>query len=103
MAKQNTVQSMLKMAGDFVTQQKGKWEHKDWEKFLDRAQRAGFDLSDEVKKSLGHILEASKQFYSAVSVVPDKKTRAAKSRPNLKPKAAKSKAKSRARKPKASQ
>ncbi|MDZ4860996.1 MAG: hypothetical protein SGI88_18640 [Candidatus Hydrogenedentes bacterium] len=96
MTKQNPVQHMLKMAGDFVTQQKGKWEHKDWEKFLERAQRAGLDLSDEMKKSLGHMLEASKQFYTVVSNVPDKKKAAAKKS------SAKSKAKTKTKaKPKA--
>ena len=88
----NPVKSLLAMAGDFVTRQKGRWEHKDWEAFLDQVQKAGVVVTDELKKSLGHVLEASKQFYSGVSTVPDKKpARTAKPRAKAKPK---SKAKS---------
>lgn len=99
MAKKNPLQNLLDMAGNFVTEQKGKWEHKDWEAFVEQVQRAGVDLSDEMKKSLGNLLEASKQFYARVSHVPDKAA-AKKSRPrSAKPKA-KSKSKAKA-KPKA--
>ena len=91
-SKKNPVKNLLGMAGDFVTQQKGKWEHKDWEAFLEQVQKAGVDLTDELKKSLGHVLEASKQFYSGVSRIPDKKQPASKAKPRAKAKA-KSKAK----------
>lgn len=90
----NPVDEMLGMAGDFVVKQKGKWEHKDWEAFLDKVQKAGVNLSDELKKSLGHILEATKRFYSEVSSVPNKKAPAKKkSKPRAKAKP-KSKSKS---------
>ena len=92
----NSVQNLLDMAGDFVVKQKGKWEHKDWEAFLDKVQTAGVGLTDDLKKSLGHILEATKRFYSEVSVIPEKKP-AAKAKPRTK---AKTKAKAKT-KPKA--
>jgi hypothetical protein len=94
----NPVQDLLDMAGDFVVKQKGRWEHKDWEGFVDNVQSAGVDLSDELKKSLGHILEATKRFYSDISKVPDKKPKSSpkpKAKAKSKPKA-KAKAKSKA-------
>ncbi|NUM53113.1 MAG: hypothetical protein HUU46_05665 [Candidatus Hydrogenedentes bacterium] len=92
----NPVQEMLGMAGDFVVKQKGKWEHKDWEAFVEKVQKAGVDLSDELKKSLGHILEATKRFYGDVSSIPDKKP-AKKAKPSAKAKSkSKAKAKSKA-------
>ncbi|GMU92390.1 MAG: hypothetical protein AMXMBFR4_14480 [Candidatus Hydrogenedentota bacterium] len=84
--KKNPVQNLLDMAGDFVTEQKGKWEHKDWEAFLGQVQKAGVTLTDEVKRNLGNILEASKHFYNSISTVPNKKP-ARKPRPKAKSKA----------------
>ena len=91
----NPVQNLLDMVGDFVTKQKGKWEHKDWEALVEQVQKGGVVLTDEYKKSLGHMLEATKQFYSRLSV-PNKKKAASKpkARSKAKPKAkAKAKAK----------
>ncbi len=91
----NPVQNLLDMVGDFVTKQKGKWEHKDWEALVEQVQKGGVVLTDEYKKSLGHMLEATKQFYSGLSV-PNKKKAASKpkARSKAKPKAkAKAKAK----------
>jgi hypothetical protein len=96
MAKSDiTLKQLLDMTGKFVEQQRGKWEHKDWEAFLDKMSKAGIDLTDEVKRNLGNILEASKHFYSSVSTVPDKKK--AKAKAASKPKA-KAKSKPRAKK-----
>lgn len=90
----NPMQHFLNMAGDFVAEQKGKWEHKDWEAFLEQVQKAGWELSDELKKNLGNILEATKQFYIGVSKIPNKKP-VGKSKPRAKAKS-KSKAKAKA-------
>ena len=90
------MQQLLDMAGAFVTKQKGKWDHKDWESFLDQVSKAGVDLTDEVKRNLGNILEASKHFYAKVTDVPDKKVAKPKAKPKAKAKA-KSKAKSKAK------
>jgi len=92
----NPVQNLLDTVGEFVNKQKGKWEHKDWEALVDQVQKGGVVLTDEYKKSLGHMLEATKQFYGSLSV-PDKKKAAPKprARAKAKPKAkAKAKAKS---------
>ncbi len=92
----NPVQNLLDTVGEFVNKQKGKWEHKDWESLVDQVQKGGVVLTDEYKKSLGHMLEATKQFYGSLSV-PDKKKAAPKpkARAKAKPKAkAKAKAKS---------
>jgi non-homologous end joining protein Ku len=96
-SSKSSLQELLDMAGRFVEQQRGRWEHKDWEKFLDQVNKAGVELTDEVKRNLGNVLEASKHFYSKVSVVPDKKKPRAKSKPKSKTKSkAKAKAKSKA-------
>ena len=91
----NPVQNLLDMVGDFVTKQKGKWEHKDWEALVEQVQKGGVVLTDEYKKSLGHMLEATKQFYSGLSVQNKKKAASKpKARSKAKPKAkAKAKAK----------
>lgn len=95
--KGSGLQQLLDMAGKFVEEQRGKWEHKDWEAFLDQVNKAGVELTDEVKRNLGNVLEASKHFYSKVSVVPDKKKAKAKSKPKAKAKSkAKAKTKSKA-------
>lgn len=96
--KNNGLQELLNMAGRFVEEQRGKWEHKDWEGFLDQVNKAGVELTDEVKRNLGNVLEASKHFYSKVSVVPDKKKAKAKAKTKSKPKAkAKTKSKAKAK------
>lgn len=91
------LRDLLDMTGKFVEQQRGKWEHKDWEAFLDKVSKAGIELTDEVKRNLGNILEASKHFYSKVSSVPEKKKAKAKSKSKAKPKA-KTKSKARPKK-----
>lgn len=84
--KEITLKQLLDMTGKFVEQQRGKWEHKDWEAFLEKMSKAGVDLTDEVKRNLGNILEASKHFYSTVSSVPDKAKPKSKSKPKAKAK-----------------
>jgi hypothetical protein len=77
--KKNPLQQILDEAGNFVTKQRGKWEHKDWEAFLEKAKRAGGDWGEELRKNLGNILEASKNLYNSLTDVPDKKKAAKKS------------------------
>ncbi|HOZ46533.1 MAG TPA: hypothetical protein PLO37_06125 [Candidatus Hydrogenedentes bacterium] len=63
MAAKNTIEGLLALAGKFVTDQNGAWEHEDWEHFLEEVAKLGFDLTDENKRNLGNILEACKFFY----------------------------------------
>jgi hypothetical protein len=54
---------LLEIASEFVEQQQGRWEHLDWEGFLDRLSRDGFHLSQEVEPPIGSILEIFKAYY----------------------------------------
>lgn len=80
----NALQSVLEMAGTFVTSQKGSWEHGDWETLLAKMESQGVQVTDETKRNLGNILEASKYFYTLPVAKPAKKRAAAK-KPAAKP------------------
>ena len=54
---------LLEIASVFVEEQNGWWEHPDWEGFLERLSRDGFQLSREVEPPIGSILEIFKDYY----------------------------------------
>ena len=54
---------LLEIASVFVEEQNGWWEHPDWEGFLERLNRDGFQLSKEVEPPIGSILEIFKDYY----------------------------------------
>ena len=54
---------LLEVASEFVEEQQGRWEHPDWEGFLERLSRDGFRLSKEVEPPIGNILEIFKNYY----------------------------------------
>jgi hypothetical protein len=54
---------LLEVASVFVEEQNGWWEHPDWESFLERLDRNGFQLSEEVEPPIGSILEIFKDYY----------------------------------------
>jgi len=56
---------LLEIASEFVEKQKGWWEHPDWEGFLARLSKDGFNLSTEVEPPIGNILEIFKEYYHA--------------------------------------
>ena len=60
-----SLDEFVKLAGDFVTKQKGRWDHKAWLDFLASLQKQGLDYSDDVQKYVGQVLEAMKRFYQA--------------------------------------
>ncbi|HPO14448.1 MAG TPA: hypothetical protein PLI09_13480 [Candidatus Hydrogenedentes bacterium] len=63
MAKKHSLQELLDLAGKFVADQKGQWDHDAWEGLLVKAEALGLELADENKRNLGNILEAAKYFY----------------------------------------
>ena len=77
-AAKNMLEKLLDLAGEFVTEQKGAWEHDDWEAFLAKATKTGVEMDDESKRNLGNILEASKYFYQMMppAPAPQQKTKA---------------------------
>jgi hypothetical protein len=64
-----TFDDLVKLAGEFVTSRKGIWDHSAWLDFVSHAQKAGFDLSEEMQSNLGELLEATKRFYEASASV----------------------------------
>ena len=56
-------EELTKLATDFVTTQKGLWDHTDWNDFVSNVKAKGFDVSEEMQSSLGDLLEAIKRFY----------------------------------------
>lgn len=96
MATQHPLYDVLAKCGDFVVKNKGEWDHDAWEAFVADAVKLGVSDTDEDKRSLGNILEASKAFYASLSCscekAPAKKAAAkpkakAKAKPKAKAKA----------------
>ncbi len=54
---------LLETASEFVEEQNGWWEHPDWEGFLERLGKDGFQLSKEAEPPIGSILEIFKDYY----------------------------------------
>jgi hypothetical protein len=54
---------LLEIASEFVEEQQGRWEHPEWEGFLDRLGKDGFRLSEEAQPRIGNILEIFKEYY----------------------------------------
>ena len=57
----------------FVIKHKGVWTHDDWEVFLEKAEKLGLEMSDEVKRNLGNCLESCKFFYHMEPPAPAKR------------------------------
>ncbi len=72
-AAKHTLEKLLELAGQFVSKQKGNWEHEDWEALLVKAGALGMPMDDECKRNLGNILEAGKYFYATMPQAPAKK------------------------------
>jgi len=89
MAAKTTLEKLLDLAGKFVIEQKGEWQHDDWERLLAKTSSLGMEFSDENKRNLGNILESCKYFYACGAGTPS----AAKKAPAKKKAAAKPKAK----------
>ena len=64
-------EELTRLASDFVTSQKGMWDHKDWIDFLSHVQQQGIEVSDEMHAKLGELLEAMKEYHAAVSSTED--------------------------------
>ncbi len=63
--KSGTLEELTKLATDFVTMQKGMWDHAAWTDFVSNLKTKGFDLSGDMQSHLGELLEAMKRFYAA--------------------------------------
>ena len=57
---------LVKLSSDFVTKQKGVWDHSAWLDFMSNVQKKGFNTSD-MESKLGEAIEAMKRFYIATA------------------------------------
>ncbi len=64
-------EELTKLASDFVTSQRGTWDHKAWMDFLSRVQQKGVEISEDMQSKLGDLLEAMKEYHTAVSSTDD--------------------------------
>ena len=62
---------LMNLAGKFVDSQKGGWDHAAWLDFLSEVQKKTVELSDEMRDSLGLVLESMKKFYNATAETRD--------------------------------
>ncbi len=60
-------ESLIDLAGKFVEQRKGVWDHEAWLNFLSDVTKNGFELTKEMTDYLGSVLESMKQFYQATA------------------------------------
>ena len=65
------LEELTRLASDFLTAQKGTWDHKAWMDFLSQVKQKGFALSEKRQAKLGELLEAMKQYREAVSATED--------------------------------
>jgi len=90
MAKKSTMQAVLDQAAKFVTRQEGVWGHQEWEALVGELADLGLEMDHEARRNLGNLLEAAKYFRNAEAAAagtkPAKRTRAAKSESEAKPK-----------------
>jgi hypothetical protein len=69
--KTATFEELTKLASDFVTSQKGMWDHTAWMDFLSHVQQKGIEISEDMQSMLGDLLEAMKEYHTAVSSTED--------------------------------
>ena len=62
---------LTRLASEFVTQQQGMWDHSAWLDFLARVQGRGIEMSADMQANLGGLLEAMKEYHTAVSSTED--------------------------------
>jgi len=65
------LEGLTKLASDFVTSQKGMWDHNAWVSLLSHLQQKGVEISEQMQPKLGELLEAMKEYHAAVSSTGD--------------------------------
>ena len=70
-AKTAPFEELTKLAAGFVTSQKGMWDHTAWMDFLSHVQQQGIEISEDMQSMLGDLLEAMKEYHTAVSSTED--------------------------------
>jgi hypothetical protein len=70
-AKTASFEELTKLASDFVTAQKGMWDHTAWMDFLSHVQQQGVAISEDMESKLGDLLEATKAYQAAFASTDD--------------------------------
>ncbi|MBF0457259.1 MAG: hypothetical protein HQK99_05125 [Nitrospirae bacterium] len=60
-----TFDRLLKLSSDFVERQKGMWDHATWLGFLEEVQKKGIELTSDMERYIGLVLETLKKVYNA--------------------------------------
>lgn len=79
MSKKHDARAVFELAGKFIAKHEGAWDHEAWEKMVDAVAALGFEMHDEARRNLGHLLEAGKYFQAQAPVKAEKPAKAAKS------------------------
>lgn len=66
-AKTAGLEELTKLATEFVTKQRGLWDHVAWTDFLSNVRTKGYDISGDMQGQLGELVEAMKRFYVAAA------------------------------------
>jgi hypothetical protein len=61
-----TFDELVQLAGDFVIQQRGVWDHPAWVDFLSRVEAGGIKVSPEMETYLGDLVEAIRRFHTSI-------------------------------------
>lgn len=64
---------IINNAKNFITKQKGTWDHIKWENFLEEMKSKGVTMTDDTKSLLGSVLESLKKLYVNSQAKPAKK------------------------------
>lgn len=70
-ARKTPFEELTNLATDFVTSRKGMWDHTAWMDFLSRVQQKEVAISEDMQSKLGDLLEAMKEYHTAVSSTDD--------------------------------
>lgn len=71
------VQTLAKLASDFVVKKKGSWNHDEWEQFLKTTtDKLEIHFDEIMEARLGLLLETLKAFYLGLPKRPKKSTKA---------------------------
>jgi hypothetical protein len=60
-ARTTSFEELTKLVSDFVTAQRGMWDHAAWMLFLSHVEREGVEISEDMQSKLGDLLEAMKE------------------------------------------
>ncbi|KJR40538.1 hypothetical protein MCHI_003557 [Candidatus Magnetoovum chiemensis] len=64
---------IIDLAAKFIEKQKGEWDHIAWNDFVHNVQKRGIEITDDLKRYLGGVLESAKNFYTNLPITSNAK------------------------------